>query len=175
MSHLLVHHGLWAKGPPLCPTCSYILAKGLAPLMYIFCTYSKLYTIFQRITFYQNFFFSFPCLYYFQLSTRLISKANESLPRSVARRRKRERQRSLSESVTGRPVHLYSTHTFNSTDMGVARVREKLHPQRRYTYCQEYHSMAVVPIDIQAQQRAQRSTFKILMIIYMHTWRWCAR
>ena len=25
MSHLLVHHGLWAKGPPLCPTCSYTM------------------------------------------------------------------------------------------------------------------------------------------------------
>ena len=45
MSHLFVHH--------------VILAKGLAPLMYIFCTYSKLYTIFQRVTFYLNNFFSF--------------------------------------------------------------------------------------------------------------------
>ena len=96
-----------------------------------------------------------------QLSVQATSEENSDLPSSVARRRKKERQRSLSESAIGQTVHLYSSHTFNSTELAKARVRAKLSPGSRYTYCQDYHSMTVVPIDVQARERAQRLAHNI--------------
>ena len=89
-----------------------------------------------------------------QLSVRAVSDANKDLPSSVARRRRRERQRSLSESEA---IHLYSSQKFNSTELGKARVRERLDPCYGHTYSQQYHSMTVVPIDIEALERAKRS------------------
>ena len=56
------------------------------------------------------------------------------------------------------PAHNYSTQALNSTELAKSVLKEKLatDPAHRYTYCQHYHSMTVVPIDVEAEQRARR-------------------
>ena len=56
------------------------------------------------------------------------------------------------------PVHNYSIQTLNSTELATAHLRKMLarDPTHRYTYCQDYHSMTVVPIDVEAEQRAMK-------------------
>lgn len=89
---------------------------------------------------------------YLQLHTMALSELSSSRKPSRSRR-----QRSFSETnIT--PVHNYSTQTYNSIKLSKAKLRERLSvdPTHRYTYCQHYHSMTVVPIDVEAEQRAQR-------------------
>ena len=107
---------------------------------------------------------TYPYLFPQQLSVRAVSDANKVLPSSVARCKRRERQRSLSESEA---IHLYSSQKFNSTELGQAKVREKLDPRYRYTFSQQYHSMTVVPIDVEALERAKRSA----ELLYYRVWR----
>lgn len=55
-------------------------------------------------------------------------------------------------------VHNYSSQTLNSTELAKNHLRRRLaqDPTHRYTYCQDYHSMTVVPIDVEAEERARR-------------------
>ena len=70
-------------------------------------------------------------------------------------RKKPAHFRSQSED-SALPVHNYSSCTYNSTREVLDTLRAVLDPSKRYTFNQDYHSMTLAPINIEAEERAKR-------------------
>ncbi|KAK6176744.1 hypothetical protein SNE40_014985 [Patella caerulea] len=76
---------------------------------------------------------------------------------SYLNRRLRERTQVLTMRADVHTAHNYSTQTLNSTDLGKEKLRKALsaNPDKRYTYCQDYHhSMTVVPVNVDELKKA---------------------
>ncbi|ESO89848.1 hypothetical protein LOTGIDRAFT_124357 [Lottia gigantea] len=99
-----------------------------------------------------------------QLTIDFIQDNKVSVENQSRRNRKdKERNQRLSIRADVKTAHNYSSQTLNSTDLGKEKLRKALsaYPDKRYTYCQDYHySMTVVPVNVEELKKMEKEESK---------------
>ncbi|XP_070557636.1 uncharacterized protein [Ptychodera flava] len=75
---------------------------------------------------------------------------------------KKERPKTIAVVPVNGQTHNYSTQYLNSTEQAREKLRQELskEPDRRFTYCQDYNSATVVPINVEAVKKAEEAALK---------------